>query len=123
MTYEVSVVNNEGCLDKDTTAIKLIVPIYIPNAFSPNSDGINDKFFIYVNHAELFHVESLLIFDRWGNVVYGANDFPPNDPQYGWDGFYLGELMNPAVFVYHATIIYKETGREFFREGEVTLMR
>ena len=41
-----------------------------------------------------------MIFNRWGELVYDVYNFPPNDPQFGWDGTHRGELMNAAVFAY-----------------------
>ena len=79
--------------------------IFIPNIFTPNDDGVNDVFFIFGGDL----VESIItfeIFDRWGNEVYDAQNFQPNDPANGWDGTFKDEKLSPAVFSYKAFVKY-----------------
>jgi gliding motility-associated-like protein len=95
--------------------------VYIPNVFTPNEDGPNDRFTVYGNE-EIEQIVLLEIFDRWGNNVFINEEFPPNESQYGWDGFFKGQLMNPAVFVYHA-IVLLSNGETQHYAGDVTLIR
>ncbi len=94
--------------------------IFIPNVFSPNGDGVNDEFRVYVaNEVQVLFFE-LNIFDRWGNQVSGftsTNDF--------WDGKLDNSFMNPGVFVYYykATIIACGQKVDLFRKGDVTLVK
>ena len=97
------------------------VPVYISNAFSPNEDGENDYFFVQAGNA-VTNVKSFRIFDRWGNSVFEATDIPPNDPQLGWDGYYQGQLLNTAVFVYFAELELVGGDVEMV-QGEVLLVR
>jgi gliding motility-associated-like protein len=94
---------------------------YIPNIFSPNGDGINELFFVQSN-AEITLVNLIRIYDRWGELIYSASGFVPNDPQYGWDGTMAGKPMNPAVYTYFAELqtVY---GKTIVVSGDVTLMR
>ncbi len=66
--------------------------LFIPNAFTPNGDGLNDEFII-VSPCEELEFE-LLIFNRWGTLVYDQSSGTPS-----WDGYYNGELT-PGVYVY-----------------------
>ncbi len=95
--------------------------VYIPNVFSPNEDGQNDIFYIFggdgVERIDLFR-----IYDRWGEVVFSATNFDPNDEDFGWDGKLRGEPMNPAVFVYHATVTFID-GFVIEYTGDITLVR
>jgi gliding motility-associated-like protein len=114
---------NNGC--NDTAAITITVnpteSIFVPNAFTPNGDGVNDVFTVY-GSTDVQRVERLLIFDRWGELVYEATDFAPNDLANGWDGTFKGKKLNPAVFVYYTEITLLN-GDTVTRKGDVTLIR
>ncbi|MCG8327163.1 MAG: PKD domain-containing protein [Chitinophagales bacterium] len=94
--------------------------IYIPNAFSPNDDGINDTFRGYTAPKAAWLSYHLMIFDRWGDML-----FETNDPALGWDGTLKGELMNDAVHVWHIDGEIESCGRIFKveRKGEVVIVR
>ena len=95
-------------------------PVYIPNAFSPNHDGINDFFKAYfANGANLLSYE-LHVFDRWG-----AQMFYTQEPSHGWDGTNQSELMNPGLYAWFVKAKLELCGQveELFHEGGVTLMR
>ena len=124
-TFTVSVQNIYGC--EITASITIIVDknrkIYIPNAFSPNFDGRNDKFMIYAGDlSQINNVNYLIIFDRWGEVVFEANDFMPMDLDFGWDGTFLGKSMNAGVFAYITEIEFIDGVKELY-EGDITLMK
>ena len=95
--------------------------VYIPNVFSPNHDGPNDRFTVFAND-EVEEVVELEIFDRWGNCVFINETFPPNEPSYGWDGVFKGKMMNPAVYAYRAVVRFSN-GDERAYKGDVTLVR
>lgn len=122
-TYEVTVIDTNFC--RTTSQITILInealPVYIPNAFSPNGDGNNDHFIIYGNNDNI-RIPLFQIFDRWGNLVHEAKDFRPNDPNFGWDGFFQGKLMNPQVLVWKAEIELLD-GRVEVISGDLTLVR
>ncbi len=88
--------------------------VYVPNSFSPNGDGNNDKWMIY---GKAIKVIDLKIFNRWGEKVYDTNNVFE-----GWDGTYKGVLQNPSVFVYEARITFLDN-RVINRMGSITLLR
>ncbi|TVQ50746.1 MAG: gliding motility-associated C-terminal domain-containing protein, partial [Saprospirales bacterium] len=96
--------------------------IYIPNAFSPNGDGINDYFTVYADDRQVKSVRSLQVFSRYGDRVFHRGDFHPNIPELGWDGYFRGELMNPAVFVWTAEVEFVD-GEVVILSGELSLVR
>lgn len=98
-----------------------ICDIYIPNAFSPNGDGVNDIFEIYSNQC-IREVERLLIFDRWGELVFEAYEYSPETLNFGWDGYFRGKPMNPAVFAWF-TEIELTNGERVILKGDLTLVR
>ncbi|NBB88887.1 MAG: T9SS type B sorting domain-containing protein [Bacteroidetes bacterium] len=117
------VTDSSGCSGQSSVRISVIndVDFYIPNAFTPNADGIND-FFTVFSESGLVRVQQLLIFDRWGEKIYERTDFPTNDMSLGWDGRFRGQLMNPGVFVYLAEIEFIDGSLETV-SGSVTLVR
>lgn len=95
--------------------------IIVPNAFSPNGDGKNDVFFVPSNPGIELILE-MIIYDRWGNQVFGIRNIPSGEESMGWDGTFQGRKMNPGVFVYY--IRYKAVdGKEALRKGDFTLIR
>ncbi len=123
-SYRLVVADENGCTASAEVLIRVDrrVPIYAPNAFSPNGDGQND-FFTFYGEQGIVRYHDLLIFNRWGEIVHRANgDLAPNDPSWAWDGTYRGELLNPAVFVYQIYVTLAD-GRKERLQGEVTLLR
>jgi hypothetical protein len=71
MNYKVTVINSFGCTASDTVSIKLFCSesrIYIPNSFTPNNDGTNDRFSI--NGQGIRIVKYLGIYNRWGELFF-----------------------------------------------------
>ncbi|MCC6459685.1 MAG: gliding motility-associated C-terminal domain-containing protein [Saprospiraceae bacterium] len=122
--YRITVYSKAGC--KETAPILLLVDkradVYVPNIFSPDSDGENDVFTIYADPKSVKTIKSFQVFSRWGEMVYEYYNFDPNNPAYGWDGRHRGQELNPAVFGWSAVIEVID-GREVLYEGDVTLKR
>ncbi len=118
-----TVIDENGCEADDllTVFVKKDNPVYVPNSFSPNGDGVNDVFMIF-SGKEVVNIKKFLVFDRWGETVYEYFNFVPNNPAYGWDGTLRGETMNPAVFAWFAVVEFLD-GSEVLLEGDVTLVR
>jgi gliding motility-associated-like protein len=104
--YTVVVKNAGGCSAQDRVTVYVIcngANVFIPNTFSPNGDGVNDIF--YPRGSGLFKIQTLRIFNRWGQVVFEKNSFDANDVTAGWDGTFKGARLNPDVYVYTIDII------------------
>ncbi len=121
MTYAVTVTDTNGCTA--TALTQLIVKadrdIFAPNIFSPNGDGINDHFTLY--GQALTQIQSLQIYDRWGNQLYRGQQFSPNDPQQGWDGRYQDKPLLPGVYAWYAEVVFID-GLVLLFKGDVTLL-
>lgn len=93
--------------------------INVPNAFTPNNDGINDRFKpILICQLKEYEIK---IFDRWGKQVFYSNNFNGN-----WDGTFNGQLLAANVYYYIITYSYTESGGTPVNEilkGDVTLIR
>ena len=123
-TYTIFVLDENGCESTDQIVINVDTDqtIYVPNAFSPNGDGINDTFTLYSDSRFSPIISELHIYDRWGTEVFVNYDFPPNEQEFGWNGDFRGQAHNPGVFVYHALVEYIDGSTQFFK-GDVTLVR
>ena len=122
-TYIVIMSDENGCVASDTITIFVEKDrhVFIPNAFSPDDNGFNDIFYINAGQ-DVAKVKNFRIFNRWGEVVFGNENFQPNDPMEGWDGFFNGEKLNPNVFIFFAEIEFKDGLVEIYK-GDVTLTR
>ena len=96
-------------------------PLFVPNAFSPNGDGVNDRFGLFAN-ASVREIVDFRVFDRWGSLVFERTDFSANDPRTGWDGFFRGRPSGVGVYVYTITVRYVDGRTETFG-GDVSLLR
>lgn len=126
-TYELLIRDAKNCvltesivIDDPTGITKECLEslIYIPNAFTPNGDGTNDVFEIFLGSQTLlqngFTVE---IFDRWGQLVYLSEDELPK-----WDGRFKGQRLRPGVFMYLITVELNADQTEYLK-GSLQLMR
>ncbi|HYK56506.1 MAG TPA: gliding motility-associated C-terminal domain-containing protein, partial [Flavisolibacter sp.] len=121
--YEIALVDSNGCRNKIPVEVIVVCPnanVFVPNTFSPNGDGSNDVF--YVRGRGLERVKSLRIFNRWGEVVFEQNNFPVNDPAYGWNGMYKGNKPHPDVYVYQLEVFCENSDIIRF-EGNVALIQ
>jgi len=90
--------------------------LYICNAFSPNSDEINEKF-APVSNCKI-HAYSLIIYNHWGEKI-----FQTNDPNNSWDGTYLGERCQDDVYLYIVQCNLGRDKRMYRKYGNVMLLK
>jgi gliding motility-associated-like protein len=115
--YVVTAKTAEGCEAKDDISIKVFAQadFYVPTAFTPNGDGLNDVLkLIPVAIKELKYFN---IYNRWGQLVFSTQD-----PSKVWDGKLAGQQQGTFVFIWAAEAIdYK--GNIIKKKGTVTLIR
>ncbi len=121
--YNVNVVTDEGCSASASVTIFVdkTQPVFIPNAFSPNNDGVNDFFVIHGDNA-VTNVKMLRIYDRWGEAVFESKNTTPNSTENTWDGKFRGNNMQSGVYIYYAEIEFID-GSTIPYSGEITLIR
>lgn len=93
-------------------------PLFVPNSFTPNGDGLNEKF--RIGHSCMLKQYYLQIFDRWGMLV-----FETNDPAAEWDGTFKGDRMSPGVYsyqLYYEWNVY-QSDRQKTKHGTISLLR
>ncbi|MDQ3048877.1 MAG: gliding motility-associated C-terminal domain-containing protein, partial [Bacteroidota bacterium] len=113
--FQMLATNQFGCQDSTdvTIFIKPSFAIYFPSAFSPNGSGFND---FYMPKGYGIHEYDLMIFDRWGELVFRSKDI-----NVGWDGTYKGGAPFKDVYVYKCAI-RDPNGDPHFYIGQVTLV-
>ncbi len=126
--YRLTLTDDNGCEVSDflRVTLKRNRNVFAPTAFSPNYDGTNERFTIYAGR-DVLRVKSLQVFDRWGEMVFTEEDFPPSGQDhppgdYGWDGTYGGQELTPSTYVYKAEVEFID-GEVIQVYGEVALMR
>jgi gliding motility-associated-like protein len=120
--YIVTVTAADGCIASDSVVVKLLcdeAKVRIPDAFTPNGDGHNDRFTIL---GAISVVNHMAIYDRWGVKVFEADHFAPAAPGAGWDGTMHGQQAPPGVYVYYAEM-QCPGGGVFIMKGTVVLIR
>lgn len=115
--YRVTVLKN-GCSFQDEMSLRPCEScLYVPNAFSPDGNGINDEFRSFPV-CDLYDFE-MKVFDRWGDLL-----FESTDPQSGWNGSFNGKKLAPGTYVYwiHYEILNNGHRIPLSDKGEVYLM-
>ncbi len=116
-------VSNPGCSSYDTLRVVVLCDdksvVFIPNTFSPNADGMNDVFYI---RGKATQVQSLQVFNRWGEMVFDRKGIVANNPSDGWNGTYKGNKCAEGVFIYIANIVCSN-GQTVKYTGNVTLIQ
>ncbi|REA63728.1 gliding motility-associated C-terminal domain-containing protein [Dyadobacter luteus] len=116
-TYTVRGTTPEGCYAEASVTLLIIPPdwIYLPTAFSPNSDGKND--ILYLNTKGIKEFSYLRIYNRWGQLVFYTNDITA-----GWDGRFRGAEPVAGVYTFQLSGV-SDRNRTIRKEGSILLLR
>jgi large repetitive protein len=118
-----TVTNMYGCKTSDTICVKTFcksAQVFIPNAFSPDGDGVNDIFYVMGTGIKI--VKTFRIFNRWGELIFEKLNFNPNEPAFGWDGTIRGQKASPEVFVYLCDVVC-ENDIPYTYKGNVAIIK
>lgn len=116
--YTVRVFNEAGCYDSASvkvTVFKTVPTIFVPTAFTPNGDGLNDE--VYPIAAGMSRINYFRIFNRWGQLVFSTTK-----DRHGWDGRIRGAEQGTNVYVWMVSAV-DYLGKPYFMKGTVTLIR
>jgi len=118
--YTIQASDEDGCTVQAQwlVSVRRIRDIFAPDAFSPNNDGYNDFFTVFTGKS-VDQVADLRVFDRWGNLLYEAENCAQGCQ---WDGTFRGEDVESGVYVYAAEILYFDGFQETLT-GDVLLIR
>ena len=122
-TYSITAVDSLGCIKTAVTQVTIRRDnlFFMPQAFSPNGDFVNDYFTIYGGKT-VVSIKNLRIFARGGHLMFHKDLIFPAAETEGWDGRFNGTDAPPAVYVFVAEVTYID-GRIEIIKGDVTLMR
>ena len=115
--YYIEISNSPVCKRRDSVLVKVDFvcgDFFVPNAFSPNGDGLNDMVNV---HGFCIGTYNFQIFNRWGEKV-----FETTSKSESWDGTFRGRNMDTGVFVYKAEGVTID-GKAFSIKGNITLIR
>lgn len=118
LTYRLVATTPEGCINEDELVIRIFSTgpsIFVPNAFTPNNDGLNDQ--IRPILAGIERLEYFRIFNRFGQIV-----FESKEPESGWNGTIKGQLQGNGTFVYQVQAV-DFTGEVIKQSGTFSLIR
>lgn len=115
-TYTVTATDANGCMATDEITITVLtaLTIGIPNAFSPNNDGLNDNFQVFTAGMTSYHIR---VFNRWGQVVFESTDAGQS-----WDGSFSGELQPMGVYAFILSGTASDNSA-VLENGNITLLR
>jgi gliding motility-associated-like protein len=110
----------EGC--RDTSRVEIHTRPYrkdviIPNAFTPNGDGVNDVFIPVLAVDDAYQLTDFRVFNRWGQLLFSTAHV-----NVGWDGTFKGQLQSQDVYYYTVKIVFIDGSTKFFK-GDMTLLR
>ena len=114
--YTATLIGPDGCQPTDSIRVAMGTKVYIPNAFSPNADGVNDCFRPYFSEGQLTSY-LFQIYDRWGNQLFSTSN-----TEDCWNGQAKLEAYNAGVYTYLLRYATEGCGEETMA-GEVHLLR
>ncbi|MBK5271533.1 MAG: gliding motility-associated C-terminal domain-containing protein, partial [Bacteroidia bacterium] len=118
VSYKLLVTDQAGCADSAFVKVKVFKTnptIFVPTAFTPNSDGLNDV--LRPIAVGIDKIRYFSIYNRWGQMV-----FTTSENGRGWDGKIAGRFQNTGVFVWIVSAV-DYAGKPIFQKGTVTLIR
>ncbi|HEX7904763.1 MAG TPA: gliding motility-associated C-terminal domain-containing protein [Chitinophagaceae bacterium] len=117
VVYKVTSTTNAGCNGEGFVRIRVFKgpDLYVPTGFTPNGDGLNDKFFPLPVGIKV--IRSFKVFNRWGQIVYSTSTINA-----GWDGKFGGRDQANGVYVWMVEGLTKDN-KVITKRGTVTLVR
>ncbi len=113
-----------GCRASDEVRIVVFCgkgQLYIPNAFSPNNDGLNDRF--YIKGYGIASIKRMMIFNLYGQTVFENQNVPVNDRSQSWDGTYKGLPAGETAAYVNVLDVISKDGQEFSYKGTIMLVK
>ncbi len=121
--YAVTVTNECGqfIFSTEVVAKECECNLYIPNAISPNGDGINDELQVFVGCDFQYYIKRLSVFDRWGSNIYTTTE----GIKIRWDGKYKGNPVPDGVYVWFLEYEVVRNGKvqKFIKSGDISVLK
>ena len=116
--YDIEVVSDSGCV-VNTQILVTVIPqhqLYLPNAFTPNADGVNDTWEVF-GYKKAWIRCSVEIFDRWGEKIFSSTDL-----DFQWDGKYRDNYVLPGIYIYSFKVVFIDD-YSVTNTGSITVIR
>ncbi len=130
--YALSATDDRGCQKTDTVRITVRIDrdsgLYIPDAFTPNNDNVNDIFYVRNSNPAVIRYESFQVFDKYDEKVFdaaeisGSSPATPENPVFGWDGQFRGRKAEMGEYRFVIGIRYIDDIVRYFT-GTLHLIR
>ena len=120
--YSAYGVDSAGCRALDSVTVNVVKPrfVFVPTGFTPNGDFVNDR--LTIRGKEGTKIITFKVYDRWGELLYEAQDFKINNDDFGWDGKFKGETMTSGMYVWYMEVEYIDKEKEIIK-GNTSLIR
>jgi gliding motility-associated-like protein len=128
----VTATDNNGCTQTDTVRVDVRIDydatLFIPNAFTPNDDGVNDVFYLRSNFAEALRINYFRIFDKYNETVFDLDQLEgqelatPEDRRFGWDGQFRGQKAEAGSYRATVSVVFPDGVVKSFA-GTIQLIR
>ncbi|MEO8734162.1 MAG: T9SS type B sorting domain-containing protein, partial [Flavobacteriales bacterium] len=112
--YTVQLTDTNGCTATDAVTVLFRGTLFVPNTFTPNGDGFNDRFYALGKEIEEF---KMMVFDRWGMLLFSTDRLGD-----GWDGTYHGQNSPVDTYVWRIDLTEND-GKQRTVYGHVNLVR
>ena len=111
------------CIDSATIQVNAYYRSHLalPNAFSPNGDGLNDVFYVIAGKG-VKQVKQFQVFNRWGQKMFEKTNGKTNDISFGWNGYYNGQQVAQGTYVYQI-VIELLSGELEIHKGNISVIR
>ncbi len=121
-TYTVTITDSYGCTASAqvTLQVRSEAPVFVPSAFSPNGDGINDA--LFPMGAPEIAIESFLIFDRWGAILFQQAGGYLNHASAGWNGHHRGKPAPAGLYTWYLKVRLPDGSTSQY-QGQALLVR
>ncbi|MFM7153751.1 MAG: gliding motility-associated C-terminal domain-containing protein, partial [Bacteroidota bacterium] len=132
MVYLVYATNATGCIRVDTVRVVLRInreeEIFIPDAFTPNEDGVNDVFYVRSSSPSVVSLDYMRVFDKYNELVFESTGtdasslIMPEMPDFGWNGIFRGQKAEAGSYRYVIAVRYIDEQVVIF-SGTLQLIR
>lgn len=132
MVYYVYATNATGCIMVDTVSVTVSInreeEIFIPDAFTPNEDEVNDIFYVRSNSPSVVSLDYMRVYDRYNELVFESKGTDasslvlPEVPSFGWDGTFRGQKAEAGSYRYVIAVRYIDEQVVIF-SGTLQLIR
>jgi gliding motility-associated-like protein len=122
-SYALTVVSQSNCISQaqQRISVRQAPYVFVPNVFSPNGDGQNDRLIVFANPNRVKQIRRFALFNRWGDLVFERLNFAPNEETGSWDGIVNGKSVSNDVFTYFVEVVLFDDQIKIVA-GDVTLI-